>query len=65
MTNNSDLLLNINDLIIEKLSLYSKDVRELALLAIRLSESLPEASVAEGFQTEVRKRSRPQGGGGQ
>ena len=65
MNNNTTLLLDINDLIIEKLSSYPEDVRELALHAIRLSESYPETAVADQLQSVVRKLSKHQEGGGQ
>jgi hypothetical protein len=58
------LLPDVNALIIEKLNTYPTDVRELAIQAIRLSESFPEASVAEQLQTIVRKLARQQEGNG-
>lgn len=58
------LLPNVNALIIEKLNTYPPDVRELALQAIRLSESYAETAVAEQLQTIVRKLARQLGGNG-
>lgn len=55
---------DVNELIIEKLSTYSEEVRELAIQAIRMSESLPEAAVAEQLQTIVRKLAKQHGGNG-
>lgn len=55
MTSNKTLLPDVNDLIIEKLNTYPADVRELAFQAIRLSESYPEAAVADQLQSVVRK----------
>jgi len=58
------LLPDVNALIIEKLNTYPADVRELAIQAIRLSESYPETAVAEQLQTIVRKLARQQEGNG-
>lgn len=55
------LLTDVNALIIEKLDTYPADVRELAIHAIRLSESYPETAVAEQLQTIVRKLAKQQG----
>lgn len=55
------LLTDVNKLIIEKLDTYPADVRELAIQAIRLSESYPETAVAEQLQTIVRKLAKQQG----
>lgn len=55
MTNDKSRLPDVNALIIEKLNTYPDDVRELAIQAIRLSESFPEAAVAEQLQSVVRK----------
>lgn len=54
----------ISEKIIEKLNSYPDDVRELAMQAIRLSESFPEAAVAEQLQTVVRKLAKLQEGDG-
>lgn len=58
------LLPDVNALIIEKLKTYPADVCELAIQAIRLSESYPETSVAEQLQSIVRKLARQQEGNG-
>lgn len=55
----------ISDKIVEKLSVYPDDVRELAMQAIRLSESYPEAAVADQLQAVVRKLTKRQEGDGQ
>lgn len=55
----------INEKIVEKLSKYPDDVRELAMQAIRLSESYSEGAVADQLQTVVRKLTRQQEGDGQ
>jgi len=62
---NKTLLPDINTLIIEKLSTYPEDVRDLAFQAIRLSENYPEVAVADQLQAVVRKLTKPQEGGGQ
>jgi len=47
---------DINDLIKEKLTHYSTEIQELALEAIKLSESgLPEISVSEQLGNVVRQ----------
>ncbi len=51
---------DINELIIEKLKKYPDDVRELAIQAIRLSESYSEKSVAEQLQAVVKKLTNKQ-----
>ncbi|MHC1729712.1 MAG: hypothetical protein AB9866_27530 [Syntrophobacteraceae bacterium] len=58
-------LANVNALIIEKLNTYPDEVRELAIQAIRLSESYPEAAVADQLQAVVRKLAKQQEGDGQ
>lgn len=63
MSNDKTLLPDVNTLIIEKLSKYPDDVRELAFQAIRLSESHPEVAVADQLQSVVRKLSKQQKGG--
>jgi hypothetical protein len=55
----------ISEKIIEKLSSYPDDVRELAMQAIRLSESFPETAVADQLQAVVRKLAKLQEGDGQ
>lgn len=55
----------ISEKIIEKLSSYPDDIRELAMQAIRLSESFPEAAVADQLQAVVRKLAKLQEGDGQ
>lgn len=55
---NPTLLPNVNQLIIEKLRSYPDAVGELALKAIQFSETLPEATVLEALQTEVRAIAR-------
>lgn len=65
MTNEKNLIPDVNALIIEKLANYPDDVRELALQAIRLSEAYPEAAVADQLQSVVRKLSKAQEGGSQ
>lgn len=65
MTNDKTLLPDINALIIEKLTAYPEDVRELAFQAIRLSETYTEVAVADQLQSVVRKLSKQQEGGGQ
>lgn len=53
---------NINALIIEKLNSYPPEVRELAIRAVQLSETLPEAAVADQLLVVIRKLARPQEG---
>jgi len=55
-------LADVNALIIEKLNKYPIEVRELAIQAIRLSESYPEAAVADQLQAVVRKLAKQQEG---
>ena len=55
----------ISEKIIEKLRTYPEDVRELALQAIRLSESYPEVAVADQLQAVVRKLAKQLEGDGQ
>ena len=55
----------ISEKMIEKLSKYPDEVRELATQAIRLSESFPEAAVAEQLQTVVRRLAKQQEGDSQ
>jgi len=55
-------LADVNALIIEKLNTYPIEVRELAIQAIRLSESYPEAAVADQLQAVVRKLAKQQEG---
>lgn len=62
MTNDKTLLPDVNALIIEKLNTYPDDVRELAIQAIRLSESYPEVAVAEQLQSVVRKLAKQEDG---
>lgn len=50
----------ISDKIIEKLTAYPDDVRELAIQAIQLSEFYPEAAVADQLQAVVRKLAKQQ-----
>lgn len=52
----------ISEKIVEKLSAYPEDVRELAMQAIRLSESYPEVAVADQLQAVVRKLAKQQDG---
>lgn len=56
---------DVNALIIEKLAAYPDEVRELAIQAIRLSESYPEAAVADQLQAVVRKLAKQQEGNSQ
>ena len=68
MTNTDKAMLpNVNELIIEKLNAYPDDVRELAIQAIRLSESSQgEIAVADQLRTVVlRKIAKQQEGDGQ
>jgi len=68
MTNTDKAMLpNVNELIIEKLNVYPDDVRELAIQAIRLSESSQgEIAVADQLRTVVlRKIAKQQEGDGQ
>ncbi len=51
---------DVNQLIMEKLKHYPEEVAGLALKAIQLSEALPEASVFEALQGEIRNVSRKQ-----
>lgn len=60
MSNDKNLLPDVNTLIIEKLATYPKNVRELAFQAIRLSETYPEVAVADQLQSVLRKLSRQQ-----
>ncbi len=54
---------NVNQLIINKLRSYPEDVAELAIEAIRQSESLlSEASVYEVMQNKIREVAKRQGG---
>lgn len=64
MANDKSLLPDVNELIVEKLANYPADVRELALQAIRLSEtSCPESAVADQLQAVIRRLSKqPEGG---
>lgn len=59
------LLPDVNALIIEKLNAYPDDVRELAVQAIRLSESNAEVAVADQLQAVVRRLAKQQEGDGQ
>lgn len=61
--NSAALVPNVSQLIIEKLQSYPPEVAQLALKAIHLSETLPEASVIEALQTEVRMLASHYGGG--
>lgn len=65
MTNDKTILPDVNALIIEKLNTYPDDVRELAIQAIRLSESYLEAAVADQLQSVVRKLAKQEEGEGQ
>ncbi len=58
-------LADVNALIIEKLNTYPNEVRQLAIQAIRLSESYPEAAVADQLQAVVRKLAKQQEGDNQ
>ena len=53
---------DVNALIIEKLNTYPPEVRELAILAMQLSEAFPEAAVADQLLALVRKLARSQEG---
>ena len=64
MTNDKTILPDVNALIIEKLNTYPADVRELAIQAIRLSETYPEAAVADQLQSIVRKLAKQEEGEG-
>ena len=44
----------INDLIIEKLKAYPKDVQKIAIKAIELSENQPEITVRDRIEAEIR-----------
>lgn len=61
MSIDKSLLPEINDLITNKLSVYPENTRDLAIQAIRLSETYPEASVAEQLQTVIKKMCRENG----
>lgn len=63
MTNPKTVQSEVNPLIIEKLTKYPDSVRELALLAIRLSESYPEVAVADQLQSAVRRLAQLEDGG--
>ncbi len=52
---------DVNQLIIEKLKSYPDEVAELALRAIQLSETLPEATVLEALHGDLRALTRRQG----
>ncbi len=54
-------MVEVNDLIIEKLKKYPDQVQMLAISAIRLSETLAIVSVAEKLENEVRQIVRQQG----
>jgi len=56
------LLTDVNTLIIDKLNAYPEDVRELAIQAIRLSESNSEVVVADQLQAVVRRLAKQQEG---
>ena len=45
----------INDLIIEKLKMYSKDIQTIAIKAIELSENQPEITVRDRVEAEIRR----------
>lgn len=51
---------DVNALIVEKLSKYPLEVRQLAVRAIQLSETLPEPAVADQLMALVRKLARSQ-----
>lgn len=51
---------DINALIVEKLSTYPMEVQELAARAVKLSETLPEATVADQLLALIRKLTRSQ-----
>lgn len=57
----SIILPNVNQLIIKKLQSYPDAVAEVALKAIQLSETLPEATVYEALQGQVRDIARKYG----
>lgn len=65
MTSDKTILPDVNALIIEKLNTYPADVRQLAIQAIRLSESYQEAAVADQLQSVVRKLAKQEEGEGQ
>ncbi len=54
---------DINGLIIERLGAYPPAVREVAIRAVQLSETLPESAVADQLLALVRRLARPQDGG--
>lgn len=45
----------INDLIIEKLKAYPKDIQSIAIKAIELSENQPEVTVRDRVEAEIRR----------
>lgn len=53
---------DVNALIVEKLNKYPPEVREMAIRAVQLSETLPEATVADQLLTLVRKLACSQAG---
>jgi hypothetical protein len=53
---------DVNQLIVDKLKSYPPEVSDLALRAIQLSESLPEATVFEALQGHIRDLVRRRGG---
>lgn len=63
--NSKTVLSQVNALIIEKLNAYPMEVRELAIHAIKLSESYPEAAVSDQLQAIVRKLAKQQEGDSQ
>lgn len=63
MNNNDKTSLpDVNARIIEKLDSYKPAVKEMALQAIRLSETFPEDAVAEQLQSLIRNTIRQQNG---
>ena len=58
MNNNQIISPNINKSIIEKLKIYPREISELAIEAIILSENLPEDAVYEFLQGKLREIAR-------
>jgi hypothetical protein len=53
---------SVTDLLHDKLSARSDEVREIAMWAIKASETLPEQAVAEQIMARIREYTRASGG---
>jgi hypothetical protein len=59
---NATISPDVNRLIVDRLNSYPLEVKQLALKAIQLSETLPEETVFETLQGHLREATRRQGG---